>query len=89
MLRQMSLTDAEGRIDALGKDIVTLAGIGDGEPILLLKDQGSTLDVITLTSQGISASMVAGLNNGKVFAVIDCNPFGPYRVFLLIHKTHC
>ena len=71
---QMSLTDAEGRIDALGKDIVTLAGIGDGEPILLLKDQGSTLDVITLTSNGISASMVAGLNNGKVFAVIDCNP---------------
>ena len=71
---QMSLDDAKGRIDAVGKDIVALAGIGDGEPVLLIKDQGNTLDVITLTSNGISASMVAGLNNGKVFAVIDNNP---------------
>ena len=71
---QMSLNDAKGRIDAVGKDIVALAGIGDGEPVLLLKDRGNTLDVITLTSNGISASMVAGLNNGKVFAVIDNNP---------------
>ena len=70
----MSLSDAKGRIDALGKDIVALAGIGDGEPLLRLKDQGNTLDVITLTSDGVSASMVAGLNNGKVFAILNSTP---------------